>query len=261
MMNTPKPNRSRPARWIVALMPLALFAPSCDRQEAPPESDPAPPATTPDAQTPLAPQDAADQPSPQPAANDASSDEQEVFTKPVSILPSTQLARRPEDSLTISKIAGARSLIWYVPNTWNPETPTRPNGLGELRIPAPDKADYGDGFVYVYGDDRPSIYETLNGWLSEIENPAYTPEIREIDFADGTPLLVTEFAGVGTYNPADSEYGPQENMMVLGLIVEGGPEGTLCFKAVGPRELIEAHRFRWNLLMRTIRIQNKPRGY
>jgi len=191
------------------------------------------------------------------------------FTKPVSILNSVQLFRRPEDMLTVRKVLGAKSLTWYLPNTWIPQPASREGVLREMRIPAPEKATYSDAIVFIYGSESAAgnddggkeadVYANLNLWLNEIVTPDYTPVIQEFDFADGTPLLLTTFAGVGTYAPKGAQ--PQPDMMVLGAIVEGGPEGTLFFKAVGPRKLVEDQKYRWDLVLRTLRIKMKPPGY
>lgn len=193
-------------------------------------------------------------------ASDPSGDSHgDSFSRPVSILETQFLKRRPEDQLTIRLRKGNLWIIYPVPNTWEPEpVPEDAEYLSQLRIPAPDNADYGDAFLSVYAGEDESVFDVLNRWLEQVKDPAYTPQIRELEFLDGTLLLLTEFAGVGTYDPGAPDIEPAPDTMVLGAVIEGGPGGTLIMKIVGPSELVEHQRYRWDLLLRSMRILKKP---
>jgi hypothetical protein len=183
----------------------------------------------------------------------------ETFTRPVTILETQLLQRRPEDDLTIRIRHGALSIIYPVPNSGESEAiPDDADYLGQLRILAPLSADYGDAFLTVFDGLDESVFDVLNRWLEQIEDPQYTPQIRELEYMDGTLLVTTEFAAVGTYDPGVEGFEPVPDTMVLGAVVEGGHEGTLIMKLVGPRELVEDQRYRWDLIMRSLRTLEKP---
>lgn len=201
--------------------------------------------------------DSQDEPStPDHSNSDSSGDS---FSHPVSILETQFLKRRPEDNLSIRLRKSNLWIIYPVPNTWSPEpVPEDAEYLSQLRIPAPDSADYGDAFLSAYAGEEESVFDVLNRWLEQVQDPIYTPQIREIEFLDGTLLLLTEFAGVGTYDPGVPGIEPSPDTMVLGAVIEGGPDGTLILKIVGPSELVEQQRYRWDLLLRSLRILEKP---
>ncbi len=135
-----------------------------------------------------------------------------------------------------SSIAG---LGWSVPAAWESVPPASPMRLAEYRV-AGNEGTVSIAFFSTGGDTGSNIVR----WSGQMKGPgggAVMPIQRKFEFPGG--LTATVVAMEGTYSgmsPAGQPMPPQDGVKFLGAIVEGGPNGPVQIRAIGPMHAVEA---------------------
>ncbi len=176
----------------------------------------------------------------------------------VLVLPRQKLERKPGDDALIRGAQYAKGLRYGIPPGWNPQRPSNSMRLGEMILPAPHGSGLGDGLFTVVGGVGGTADENVDRWLGQMQEIRGTP-VRETFLIDG--LTITQLYVAGTYASempgGGGETKARTGTVMLAAMVEGGPEGPLFFKAVGPEAIMEGHRLGWDVLLRTVRVQQK----
>jgi len=254
---------------LFALAPLA----GCSEKEAPaPKQEPAPPArqeASPQpperqadepARTPQTPREARREPnrSTERSAStppDASGEPLPEFVVPVEMQPALTIKRSGEDDIGVRALGRAKGVQYYLPQAWSLEKPSNDMRLVQLRLPPPEGTDMEAGVLVMYAGIGGSVYDNLNRWLAQVDDPIFTPQVQIIDFGEQDPLHITQVVMFGTLK-GGAPGGPSEDtpdMGFYGAIVEGAPGGTVFVKATGPREVMEHNRKVWDYFVRTLR--------
>lgn len=189
-----------------------------------------------------------------------------AFSKPVVYTGGRVIERGAADHVGVSRIGFVKDMQYLVPRGWTKEPPADQRGLAQFRVPAAKDSGIADPVVVFYDQLDGSVHEILDGWLNEVEEPKWTPEIEVwmLDFGYENGLNITLFSGVGTYVGKPLTGGDpvrQPDSMVLGAIIEGSPKGTLYVKAVGHRNVLEPDVGWWQRMVRSFVVTKPPEDY
>jgi hypothetical protein len=183
-------------------------------------------------------------------------------TAPTNQAAPSQPAQTPASSESIeatSPVNQTAGLTWDVPNGWGSITPDGLMRKAQYAAPAPEgsAAESAECVVYYFGpagqggDAESNVQRWSQQVLDEQGAPA-EPARMEFNVGD---LKVTTVAYVGSYL-SGMPGGPQTPMpdsMLLGAIIEGGPEGSIFIKMTGPADVVDAHREAWEMMVRSFR--------
>ncbi len=139
------------------------------------------------------------------------------------------------------EIVGVRMTI---PEIWESAPPANSMRAAQFTLPAPDFGPQTAELVVFFFGPPPgggSVSSNLNRWMGQIESSEDTPPVVYSHQRDG--LTISELICHGTLKPSGMGTGPTEpqpDSLLYGIIVEGGPEGTLFIKITGPAATIEA---------------------
>ncbi len=190
-----------------------------------------------------------------------STGQNEGTAKPrVLVLPRKKLERKAGDDSLIRGVGYAKGLRYGLPPGWIPVKPTNSMRLAEMTIPAPQGSGLGDGLMTVVGGVGGTPDENVDRWLGQFQQIRGTP-VRELFVLDG--LTITQLSVTGAFSSempgagAGAAASARPGTVMLAAMVEGGSEGPVFFKAVGPEAVIESNRFGWEVLLRTLRVHEK----
>lgn len=178
----------------------------------------------------------------------------------VDIQPATTIKRDPADEAMVMSVGRVRGLQYLIPTGWITEAPDNPMREAQIRLAPPPQSDFDPGVVTMMGGVGGSVYDNINRWLGQFEEFYRTPVMREIDFGEGDPLLVIELVVVGTMR-GGAPGGPAErtaDMTLMAAIIEGGPEGPVFIRALGPGATMEWHVRGWAFFVRNIKVAPPP---
>ncbi len=141
--------------------------------------------------------------------------------------------------LNQSSVAG---LAFSWPSSWISEEPASSMRILQLALPDP-LDERGDAEVTFFHFGPPpgggSAEDNISRWVGQVE--LSEPEVLYQSSADD--LTVSEVIAYGTLKPSGMGMGPSEarpESALYGIIVEGGPEGSVFIKATGSRSTIDA---------------------
>lgn len=196
-----------------------------------------------------------------PAAPAGSPDDDDPVLK-VLVLPQGKVNRRTADEIRVLKIGWARGISYIVPPRFVPEKPAHEMRIAQLRILSDQDDRSLEGLLVISGGIGGSVEDNVARWVSQFRDLEGVPTQQDLVVAD-TDLIVTEVVVTGTYNAAmpGSPPDPRPDQTLLGAIVQGGPEGLVFIKAVGPKQTMAERRESWNLLIRNLRVQPHPRDF
>lgn len=142
----------------------------------------------------------------------------------------------PTAPLTIAGV------MWDVPTAWKPVRAHSPMRKAQLSLPG----ESGDAEFVIYHFGRGEgggTQANIQRWASQFKSDGHgtpTPETKTIE-ANGLKSTIVDV--VGTYAPAPMMGGaaaaPKPDYALYGVIVEGGPEGSLFVKVTGPKKTID----------------------
>ncbi len=133
-----------------------------------------------------------------------------------------------------------------IPPSWISSTPSSSMRAGEWKIPKQKKeTDEGEFVVFYFGIDQGGDAQSnLNRWKNQITNSQGAPAPSEISVKNIDGLHVSQIQSFGTYSGMSSQPGvppsAKPNFGFIGVVVEGGAEGSLFFRVTGPESLIKS---------------------
>lgn len=179
----------------------------------------------------------------------------------VQVLPSETITPKMGDDARIKQMAFVKGVRYLLPIKWEPQIPDNPMRLAQVLIPPLSNEAHGPGLLVISGGIGGSVDENVARWIAQFKDTEGVPTQQDLQI-QGSPLLVTQVIATGTFNAAMPGAEPRlvPNQTLYGAIVQGGPEGTIYFKAVGPKETMAERRVAWEVMVRNLRIMEKPRG-
>lgn len=199
-------------------------------------------------------------PPPTPPAAPASQGSKPDDSVTINVLPQAQIAPKLGDDLRVKQIGFVKGLRYLLPLKWTPEKPDNPMRLAQVRIPPLSNELHGNGLLVISGGIGGSVDDNIARWVAQFSETEGVPTQQDLQIT-GSPLLITQVIATGTYNAGmpGKEPALQPNTTLWGAIVEGGPEGIVFFKAVGPKETMAERGVAWDIIIRNLVVMPKPR--
>jgi hypothetical protein len=138
-------------------------------------------------------------------------------------------------------------VVFDVPESWVIETPSSSMRLAQMRLPG--EAGDAELTVFCFGAAQGGpIQANIDRWLGQFSNPEAPgmPVDSMTESAERNGLTIHTVTARGTHTPGTGPMmapgDPLPGYALYGVIVEGGPEGTVFVKVTGPEATIDAHR-------------------
>lgn len=137
-------------------------------------------------------------------------------------------------------------VTFTIPEGWVQETPDSTMRLAQYRLPG--EAGPAELTVFHFGPGQGgSTQANIDRWVGQFQSPETpnNPPESDVSAVDHGPLKLSIVKASGTYTPTPMgpmapRESPKTDFALYGLIVEGGPRGTLFIKATGPQSTIQA---------------------
>ncbi|MBL8745632.1 MAG: hypothetical protein JNK58_04655 [Phycisphaerae bacterium] len=199
-------------------------------------------------------------PSMAPAQNQPEPPRQPAGEVAISVLPQAEIGPKLGDDVRVKQIGFVKGLRYVLPVNWTPETPDNPMRLVQIRIPPLANELHGDGTLVISAGIGGSVDDNIARWVAQFTEVEGVPTQQDLQIT-GSPLLVTQVIATGTYNAGMPGAEPvlQPNTTMWGAIVQGGPEGVVFIKAVGPKETMQERHVAWEVFVRNLVVMKKPR--
>ncbi len=153
-------------------------------------------------------------------------------------------AEKPPTAMKMRSVEVA-GVGFSVPELFEETTSGRPMRAAEFRIPGTDDSTGSDGelVVFHFGPGQGGTpADNIARWVRQFAAEADTPPPQHGRGTVGG-LAISWVMAFGTYTPASMGGGPsapQPGSGLIGLIIEGGPEGSLFIRATGPARTVLA---------------------
>lgn len=157
----------------------------------------------------------------------------------------------------VQSYAWAKGIRYYIPLGWKREQPSTPMRIAQMRIKAPEGSGLADAIVTISGDIGGTAEANTNRWINQIKEHVIQPT-RVVLYLD--ELVITQVQALGSFLsglPGDPTT-PTPDTLVLGAVVENGPEGAIYIKGVGPRQVLINERAKWDVLIRSLKVLPEP---
>jgi hypothetical protein len=182
-------------------------------------------------------------PAPPPPASDPLAEGGPPVT-PITPIEPSEAAQAGEGTLLAA-------LGWNVPVPagWTQEQPSSSMRAAQYNIPG----DAGDAELVVFRGIRGGVDPNINRWIGQVSDPTMAPVRQTLDLADGRRVHTVEM--IGTYQVGQMMGGsgqPQADTRFVGLVLEGGPEGLVFIRVVGPNATLEPQRDRIEQMIRGV---------
>lgn len=197
-----------------------------------------------------------------PSSTPAGGSEDDDPVLKILVLPQGKVERRPADEIRVSKIGWVRGISYLVPPRFVPEKPANEMRIAQMRILPSQDDESLEGLLVISGGIGGGVEDNVARWVSQFRDLEGVPTQQDL-LVLGTDLVVTEVVVTGTYDAAMPGSPPdlKPDQTLLGAIVQGGPDGLVFIKAVGPKQTMAERRESWNLLIRNLRVQPHPRDF
>jgi hypothetical protein len=176
-------------------------------------------------------------------------------TAPTASIPSlTQ-----DDAQVSEETIEAAGITFDRPASWVIEIPSSQMRLAQMRLPG--DAGNAELTVFCFGTGQGGpIQANIDRWVGQFENadsPGMSVE-SSTETVERDGLTVHTVTARGTYTPLMGPMmrgeEPFPGYALHGVIVEGGPEGTVFVKVTGPEATIEENRGGLEALARSARL-------
>lgn len=162
---------------------------------------------------------------------------------------STQpVAGSEDDDLDLSQVSASSVLVqgvaFLIPEEWVKETPSSDMRLAQYRI----DGDAGPAQV-VFSSFGGGAQMNVQRWIGQFENPTGpggtgAPIIAN-EKVDGLEVTLVRVEGIyspGAMGPMMPAPDPEPDHALHGVIVTGGPQGTIFIKTTGPAATVNANQ-------------------
>ena len=182
-------------------------------------------------------------------SKDKPQQQQTNMPQPSSMTPGTQstpntMVPPPSVAATASgEMMSLAGVSFRLPAGWIKEASSGMR-LAQYRLPGDDGP--GRMVVFAFGPGQGGgTQANIDRWVAQFSggSDAAKPEVNKLE-QNGLTLSMVKTSGtytpiaMGPMVPADP---PQSNQALFGIIVEGGPQGTLFIKVTGPAATIQSH--------------------
>ena len=139
----------------------------------------------------------------------------------------------------ILQVAG---IAFTVSDQWENIKPANPVRVAEYKLPG--SAGPAEMAVFYFGKNQGGgMEDNIRRWAGQFSDPGTTETGAQVARLEHGKLRIALVKTQGTYDPGSmapgmSGSGPKENYALFGLVVEGGPEGSVFVKVTGPQATI-----------------------
>ncbi|MBX7247001.1 MAG: hypothetical protein K1X53_16000 [Candidatus Sumerlaeaceae bacterium] len=156
----------------------------------------------------------------------------------------------------------AAGLNIVIPETWSPAKPENSMRLAQYSIPG--EAGPAELVVFYFGPGQGgSIESNVQRWAGQFSadkdtTGPITPEVASLEH-DGLRVALVRTKGTYTASsmmPGAPKAEPKPGYALFGVVVEGGPEGSVFLKATGPAKTLDAQAANFEFLAKSV----KPTG-
>jgi len=169
--------------------------------------------------------------------------------------PAAEMRRAQETPGAVSAPAGApvvvASLAWDVPEAWTARAATSEMRKAEFVV-----AGEGELVFFHFGRGQGgSATDNLDRWartMTDSDGNPVTPELDVIE-SDGLRTVTGVYTGTYLSGPPAGERTALDGWMLLGAIVEGGPEGSVFLRLSGPETVIRGVVDEWRTALASVR--------
>lgn len=169
--------------------------------------------------------------------------------------PAAEIRRLQETPGAAPVPAGApvvvASLAWDVPSAWEASEPTGAVRKAQFRV-----GEDGEAVFFSFGPGQGGDTESnLARWARSVTDDAGEPVQPEIDVIDAGGVRTVSAVYEGTYmaGPPGGERTAMDGWMLLGAVVEGGPEGSVFIRLTGPAQSVREARDDWTAMLSSVR--------
>lgn len=159
----------------------------------------------------------------------------------------------------------AAMLVFDLPEDWIEEPPHSGMRLAQYRLPG--ETGTAELAVFAFGPGQGGTpRENIERWTSQFTHPNEAGRQAEsnIRSMEAGELKVWIVQTWGIYHPtpmgpSSDEPEPQSDQALFGLMIEGGPAGTVFVKVIGPEATVEAHTPALEAFAQSVRTANDYR--
>jgi hypothetical protein len=162
--------------------------------------------------------------------------------------PMSTPAIQPAEGVTAHTTSGeliAAGVSFTVAEGWEQQTPASSMRLAQYALPG--SGGPAELTVFCFGPGQGGETQAnIDRWVGQFINPEnpHAPVQSEVTSAEYNGLRVTTVQAAGSYAPTPMgpfapQQQPQAEAALFGLIVEGGPQGSVYVKVTGPQETIK----------------------
>lgn len=147
------------------------------------------------------------------------------------------------------------SLAWDVPPGWEPAAVTSPMRKAAFTIPGDDGTSAEVVFFSFGAGQGGDAEANLARWARQVVDEAGDPVVPEIGLIESGTRRTTTAVYRGTFlsGRPGTEPTPVPGSVLLGAVVEGGPEGSVFIKLVGPAGVVDANTAAWKAFLESVR--------
>jgi hypothetical protein len=174
---------------------------------------------------------------------------------PTQAIPATQPGMTPHPTA-----AGGPAITFTAPAGWSAHPPTSPMRKAQFVLPGKAKGEEAELIVFHFPGTGGGVQDNLSRWYTQFKQPDGSDSAKRAETRKQTVngIEVTTVYLVGTYMKPKSPMamgGPTvdvPNQALLAAIAES-PGGHWFFKAVGPKETIDAQRAAFDEFVKSFR--------
>jgi hypothetical protein len=181
---------------------------------------------------------------------------------PKQTVPLAHPATSPVASVAVIDVAVAGELpglTLTLPDGWVRQTPTSPMRTLQYQIPALEDGEPGEFIVFYFGPQGGGpVEDNLKRWAEQIQRPDAVPPLQyaTLDTLEVNGLTLSRLYSEGMYSAMTSINEPPEpknDWGLMGVVVEGGPQGPVYLKITGPREMFSEKKEKIDELLGSIK--------
>lgn len=155
----------------------------------------------------------------------------------------------------ILQVAG---LALTVNEDWENVKTANPIRVAEYKING--SAGPAEMAVFYFGQNQGGgMEDNIRRWAGQFTNPADPNAGAQVARIERDNLRIALVKSEGTYNPGSMgpmapAPEPKDNYALFGLVVEGGPEGSLFIRITGPKETMAENDEDFSTMAQSVRI-------
>lgn len=155
----------------------------------------------------------------------------------------------------ILQVAG---LAFTVSEDWKFTKPANPIRVAEYELNG--SGGPAEMAVFYFGQGQGGgIEDNIRRWVGQFSSDDSGQTGADVARTEKDNLQLALVKTEGTYDPgtmapAMAAQGPKENYALFGLVVAGGPEGSVFIKVTGPKETVKEHNEALEAMAQSVRV-------